>query len=99
MYLKLNPYEGESEQYYSVREILERLFTPLPEEKLKRFGRFIFDIFRQMYKQKPLTDIERASYFEEEIGSLPLVDVYPKGWLWNIVVFSIQLHPYFFYEE
>ena len=36
---------------------------------------------------------------EEEIGNLPLVDVYPKGWLWNIVVFSIQLHPDFFYEE
>ena len=52
-----------------------------------------------MYKQKPLTDIERASYFEEDIGNLPLVDVYPKGWLWNIVVFSIQLHPDFFYEE
>ena len=52
-----------------------------------------------MYKQKPLTDIERASYFEEDIGNLPLVDVYPKSWLWNIVVFSIQLHPDFFYEE
>ena len=33
----INPYGGESEQYYSVREILERLLTPLPEEKLKRF--------------------------------------------------------------
>ena len=99
MYLKLNPYEGESEQYYSVREILERLLTPLPEEKLKRFSRFVFDIFRQMYKQKPLTDIERISYFEKDIENLPLVDVYPKGWLWNIVVFSIQLHPDFFYKE
>ena len=44
-----------------------------------------------MYKQKPLTDIERTSYFRGHY--LPLVDVYPKGWLWNIVVFSIQLHP------
>ena len=100
MYLKLNPYEGESEQYYSVREILERLLTPLPEEKLKRFGRFIFDIFRHMYKQKPLTDLERVSYFlEDEVQNLPLVDVYPKSWLCNIVVFSIQLNPDFFYEE
>ena len=99
MNLTFNPYEGDAGQYYSVREVLERLLTPLPENKLKRFSRFVFDIFRQMYKQKPLTDIERASYFEEETGNLPLVDVYPKGWLWNIVVFSIQLHPDFFYEE
>jgi len=100
MDLMINPYGGESEQYYSVREILERLLTPLPEEKLKRFGRFIFDIFRHMYKQKPLTDLERASYFlEDEVQNLPLVDVYPKSWLWNIVVFSIQLNPDFFYEE
>ena len=34
MDLMINPYGGESEQYYSVREILERLLTPLPEEKL-----------------------------------------------------------------
>ena len=53
-----------------------------------------------MYKQKPLTDLERASYFlEDEVQNLPLVDVYPKSWLWNIVVFSIQLNPDFFYEE
>ena len=100
MNLTINPYEGDSEQYYSVREILERLLTPLPENKLKKFGRFIFDVFRHMYKQKPLTDLERTSYFEEdELESLPLVNVYPKTWLWNLVVFSIQLHPDFFYEE
>ena len=39
------------------------------------------------------------TFFEEDIENLPLVNVYPKGWLWNIVVFSIQLHPDFFYEE
>ena len=71
MNLTFNPYEGDAGQYYSVREVLERLFTPLPENKLKRFSRFVFDIFRQMYKQKPLTDIERASYFEEDIENLP----------------------------
>ena len=35
MNLTFNPYEGDAGQYYSVREVLERLFTPLPENKLK----------------------------------------------------------------
>ena len=29
------------EEYYSVRETLERLITPLPPDKLKKFGDFI----------------------------------------------------------
>ncbi|BCV06579.1 MAG: hypothetical protein CM15mV138_060 [Caudoviricetes sp.] len=93
MNLTFNPYEGDAGQYYSVREVLERLFTPLPENKLKRFGRFIFDIFRQMYKQKPLTDIERASYFEEDIGNLPLVVFTLRLKFMELVVFFHSITP------
>ena len=41
----IQSYEGDAGQYYSVREVLERLFTPLPENKLKDFSRFVYDIF------------------------------------------------------
>ena len=100
MEIIFNPYKGEAEQYYSVREVLERLFTPLPENKLNKFGKFISNLFRHIYKQKPLKDKERVSYFvDENVYKKTLVNVYPKTWLWEVVVSSIKLYPDFFYEE
>tara|TARA_R100001510_G_C7548762_1_gene133391 strand:+ start:239 stop:538 length:300 start_codon:yes stop_codon:yes gene_type:complete len=87
------------EEYYSVRETLERLLTPLPPDKLKKFGNFIFDLWKFITKQSPMKDIERPSYFEEEEQGSFLVNVYPKVWLENIIISSIKFCPDFFYDE
>ena len=87
------------EEYYSVRETLERLITPLPPDKLKKFGDFISDLWKFITKQSPMKDIERPSYFEEEEPCSFLVNVYPKVWLENIIISCIKFCPDFFYND
>tara|TARA_R100000278_G_scaffold118521_1_gene99194 strand:- start:89 stop:391 length:303 start_codon:yes stop_codon:yes gene_type:complete len=88
------------DEYYSVREVLEILVTPLPPSKLKKFGEFISDLWKFITKQSPMKDTERPSYFiEEEKPCSFLVNVYPKFWLESIIISSIKFCPDFFYAE